>query len=148
MRRARKDTILNDFQATLDSMIEYGALLSGEISFEEAAFGVKRDISISRQENCETCGGSGAKLPHAAGNLGGHIGKNLRSLPAQQLHRLGRERQLVFFYNSERFGAGGFVRVGGAGSDHIQWIAQNIAEYDREHLCGGAGFGESATLYA
>lgn len=36
MRRARKDTILNDFQATLDSMIEYGALLSGEISFEEA----------------------------------------------------------------------------------------------------------------
>ena len=93
-------------------------------------------------------GGSGAKLPHAAGNLGGHIGKNLRSLPAQQLHRLGRERQLVFFYNSERFGAGGFVRVGGAGSDHIQWIAQNIAEYDREHLCGGAGFGESATLYA
>lgn len=35
--------------------------VSVKISFEEAAFGVKRDISISRQENCETCGGSGAK---------------------------------------------------------------------------------------
>ena len=35
MRRARKDTILNDFQAVLDSMIEEGALLAGEISFEE-----------------------------------------------------------------------------------------------------------------
>ena len=39
--------------------------VSVKISFEEAAFGVKRDISISRQENCETCGGSGAK-PEAA----------------------------------------------------------------------------------
>ncbi|MCX7710422.1 MAG: molecular chaperone DnaJ [Clostridia bacterium] len=32
-----------------------------EISFEEAAFGVEREISINRLENCVTCGGSGAK---------------------------------------------------------------------------------------
>ncbi len=31
------------------------------ISFEEAAFGVKRDISVTREENCQTCAGSGAK---------------------------------------------------------------------------------------
>lgn len=31
------------------------------LTFEEAAFGVKKDVSITRQEKCETCGGSGAK---------------------------------------------------------------------------------------
>jgi molecular chaperone DnaJ len=34
---------------------------STEISFEEAAFGLEREISINRHENCTTCGGSGAK---------------------------------------------------------------------------------------
>lgn len=34
---------------------------SVEIAFEEAAFGVEREISIHRQEACVTCGGSGAK---------------------------------------------------------------------------------------
>ncbi len=32
-----------------------------EIKFEEAAFGVKKDIRISRNENCQDCNGSGAK---------------------------------------------------------------------------------------
>ncbi len=36
MTRARKDTILNDFQAQLDKMIENGALLLGTIGFDEA----------------------------------------------------------------------------------------------------------------
>ncbi|NHM30373.1 molecular chaperone DnaJ [Neobacillus terrae] len=31
------------------------------ISFEEAAFGKETDIEIPREENCETCGGTGAK---------------------------------------------------------------------------------------
>ena len=31
-----------------------------ELTFEQAAFGVKRDIPISREENCAECGGSGA----------------------------------------------------------------------------------------
>ncbi len=31
------------------------------ISFEEAAFGTKKEISISRNEKCDTCHGSGAK---------------------------------------------------------------------------------------
>lgn len=34
---------------------------STEISFEEAAFGVEREININRNETCTTCGGSGAK---------------------------------------------------------------------------------------
>ncbi len=32
-----------------------------DLSFEEAAFGVKKDVEIFRNENCETCKGTGAK---------------------------------------------------------------------------------------
>lgn len=32
-----------------------------DITFEEAAFGVKKEISLKRVESCEACGGSGAK---------------------------------------------------------------------------------------
>lgn len=31
------------------------------LSFEEAAFGAKKKIKLTRQENCDTCGGSGAE---------------------------------------------------------------------------------------
>ncbi|NLG36856.1 MAG: molecular chaperone DnaJ [Clostridiales bacterium] len=31
------------------------------ITFEEAAFGAKKSVTVNRQEHCETCGGSGAK---------------------------------------------------------------------------------------
>jgi len=34
---------------------------SMEITFEEAAFGTEKEISINRMESCTTCGGSGAK---------------------------------------------------------------------------------------
>ncbi|WP_066636480.1 molecular chaperone DnaJ [Desulfolucanica intricata] len=45
-----------------------------EISFEEAAFGVERDIKIPRTESCTTCGGSGAApgtKPKTCGTCGG-----------------------------------------------------------------------------
>ena len=32
-----------------------------ELTFEEAAFGCKRKVTIIRGESCEECGGSGAK---------------------------------------------------------------------------------------
>lgn len=32
-----------------------------EITFEEAAFGVSKEITINREEQCDTCGGTGAK---------------------------------------------------------------------------------------
>lgn len=32
-----------------------------EISFDEAAFGCEKEISLNRMENCSTCGGSGSK---------------------------------------------------------------------------------------
>ena len=31
-----------------------------EVSFEEAAFGIEREVSIHRWEDCKECGGSGA----------------------------------------------------------------------------------------
>lgn len=34
--------------------------LNMELSFKEAAFGVERDIQVPRNENCDTCDGSGA----------------------------------------------------------------------------------------
>ncbi len=33
-----------------------------DLTFEEAAFGCKKDVKVSRLENCSTCGGSGAKV--------------------------------------------------------------------------------------
>ncbi len=33
-----------------------------DLTFEEAAFGCKKDVRVSRLENCDTCGGSGAKV--------------------------------------------------------------------------------------
>ena len=44
------------------------------VSFEEAAFGVTRDINYSHIENCPDCGGSGAKKgtsPETCSNCGG-----------------------------------------------------------------------------
>ena len=45
-----------------------------ELSFEEAAFGCEKTIAVTRLENCEACGGSGAKAgtspetcPHCGG---------------------------------------------------------------------------------
>ena len=42
---------------------EKGADIETEIriDFEEAAFGVKREVTVNRRENCEHCHGSGAK---------------------------------------------------------------------------------------
>ena len=40
------------------------------ISFEEAAFGVKKDISYNRVEKCKDCGGSGAKKGTSAETCG------------------------------------------------------------------------------
>ncbi|MEG1808159.1 MAG: DnaJ domain-containing protein, partial [Cetobacterium sp.] len=37
--------------------VEYSVTLT----FEEAVFGIKKDVSINRSENCETCSGTGAK---------------------------------------------------------------------------------------
>jgi molecular chaperone DnaJ len=44
------------------------------ISFEEAAFGARKDIEVSRLDRCEGCGGSGAKAgtnPEACGTCNG-----------------------------------------------------------------------------
>lgn len=45
-----------------------------ELTFEEAALGCEKEINITRQENCTTCGGSGAKTgtsPETCSHCGG-----------------------------------------------------------------------------
>ena len=45
------------------------------LTFEEAVFGVEKEISITRNEKCETCGGSGAKAgtsPKTCDKCGGN----------------------------------------------------------------------------
>jgi len=45
-----------------------------DITFEEAAFGVQKKLSITKMENCSVCGGSGAKpgtSPATCGRCGG-----------------------------------------------------------------------------
>ena len=39
------------------------------ISFEEAVFGVEKDIDVTRPEICPTCNGSGAQNRHGADHL-------------------------------------------------------------------------------
>ncbi|NJD02423.1 MAG: molecular chaperone DnaJ, partial [Ruminiclostridium sp.] len=41
---------------------------SMELSFEEAAFGIEREISINRMEACVTCGGTGSRQGSNAGS--------------------------------------------------------------------------------
>ncbi|MBV4419966.1 molecular chaperone DnaJ [Clostridium tyrobutyricum] len=44
------------------------------LTFEEAVFGIKKDVSLSRNENCEHCHGTGAKegtKPHTCDKCGG-----------------------------------------------------------------------------
>ena len=48
-RRRHRGTPGNDLQMTLD------------VTFEEAAFGIEKSISLTRYVECETCDGSGAK---------------------------------------------------------------------------------------
>ena len=61
------DDILNSFFGGGSSQRRNGPRRGADIevnvtiSFEEAAFGVKRDITVTRKEQCEVCGGSGAK---------------------------------------------------------------------------------------
>lgn len=42
---------------------------SVRITFEEAFFGVKKDISIKRRETCETCNGTGRKARNQKGQV-------------------------------------------------------------------------------
>jgi molecular chaperone DnaJ len=57
------DTFFGGGNARRRNGPERGADLRKDLSitFEEAAFGVKKEFSFQRMENCEVCGGSGAK---------------------------------------------------------------------------------------
>ena len=77
-----------------------------------------------------------AQLPHAAGDLRGNTAQHLWSLLCQQSLGLCRKLQVIFFRNGKGLCTGGGIRHRRAAGDHIQRVAQNIAEHDAEHLRG------------
>ena len=53
---------------------------------------------------------------------------------------------MVFLRNGKHLCTGGGIRHRRATGDHIQRIAQNIAEHDAEHLCRSTGLCEPPAL--
>ena len=91
-------------------------------------------------------GGGSTQFPHTAGDPGGHVVKGFRRFLRQQRPCLLRQVQPIFFRNGKRLCAGGGVRRCRAAGDHIQRVAQNIAEHDAEHPCGSAVLREPPAL--
>ncbi len=71
------------------------------------------------------CGG-GAQLPDAAGDVSFHIVQGLGGLLAQQLHGPLRKGKAVLFHNLQGLPAGGAVRIGRAGGDHVQGVPNDV----------------------
>ena len=87
-----------------------------------------------------------AQLPHAAGDFCGHVGQRFgRFLPQQGRSSRG-ERQPVFFRNSSSLCAGRAVRAGRAAGDHIERVAENVAEHHAVHRGGRTGQREPPAL--
>ena len=91
-------------------------------------------------------GGGSTQFPHTAGDPGGHVVKGFRRFLRQQRPCLLRQVQPIFFRNGKRLCAGGGVRRCRAAGDHIQRVAQNIAEHDAEHPCGSTVLREPPAL--
>ena len=70
--------------------------------------------------------------------MGLHVVQHLWGLLAEEIHGLGRKLKAVLFHNIQSLPAGGVIRIGGAGSDHIQRIPDNIRKYDGKDPGRGA----------
>ena len=92
--------------------------------------------------------GGGAKLPHTAGDPGRHVVQHLGSFLRQKSFCLFRELQVILLRNGKRLCAGRGVRHRRAAGDHIQRVAQNIAQHNAEHLSRGACLREPPALDA
>ena len=86
----------NDIEATL------------RISFEEAAFGVKKEVTVSRRESCEHCHGTGAKP-----------GSNVRTCPTCGGSGQVRQEQRTMF--------GSFANITTCPNCHGQGISSYIS---------------------
>ena len=91
--------------------------------------------------------GGGAQLPHAAGDHRLHVVQGLGGLLSQQGHRPVRQRESVLLHHLQGLGAGGPVRTGGTGGDHIQGVPQNVREHHGVHPGRGAQLGKPPPFY-
>ena len=92
------------------------------------------------------CLRGGAELAHAAGDVGLDVGERFRRFPRQKRECMRGEVQIVFLHDRQRLRAGGAVRTGGTGGDHVQRVAQNIGQDDGKDLRRETAFGEPAAL--
>lgn len=92
-------------------------------------------------------GGGGAELPHASSDDGLYIVQLLGGLLVQKGAGLAGQGELVLLRDGPGLGAGGAVRIGGAGGDHVQGIPQNVGQNDGIDLGRGAQLGEAAPLH-
>ena len=89
---------------------------------------------------------SAAQLAHAAGDEGGHVGELLGRLLPQQSARCVGQAQAVAGRDLLRLRAGGGIGVRRAGGDHVQRVADDVAEHHGVDVRRGAGEGEAPAL--
>lgn len=91
-------------------------------------------------------GSGSAELADASGDDGLHVVKRCGQSRLHQLRGLIGELELVFLNDGQRVRGCGAVRISGAGSDHIQRIADDVGEYDGKDARRLAQFAEFAAL--
>ena len=72
--------------------------------------------------------------------------QRFRRLLLQEGGGLWAEPDAIFFDDCQRVLTGGWVRAGGAGGDHVQRIAEDIAQDDIVYLRRGTKLRESSAL--
>ena len=92
------------------------------------------------------CRGSGTEFANAAGDLGGHIVQHFGRFLRQTGLRLRTELEAVFTCDLRSLRGSGSIRVSGPAGDHIERVADDIAEYDAVNPGGRAQLGKAPAL--
>ena len=87
------------------------------------------------------------ELADAAGHVGFHVREGLGRFLAKQLLHLRAQGQVILAGDFLGLLAGGGVRIGGAGGDHVQRIADDIRKDDGEDMRGPAELREAAAFH-
>ena len=87
-----------------------------------------------------------AKLCHTAGDLHGHIGKSFGCFHCKLFFHFLSQLQIIFFYDCKGFFGGRGIGTGGAGSNGIGSVPENITEGNAEYLGRSAKLSKPAAL--
>ena len=93
------------------------------------------------------CRSRRAELTHAARDLRLHIRQCRRQRLVEECRGRGGEMQAVFFHNGVRVRRCRRVGVRGSRGDHVERVAEDVAEHDREHPRGRTMLCKAAALH-